>query len=116
MTAIPERAVDDEFARLGSKNFEDLTNHDRTMGARRRLSSGNDLGRGAGIELRRELFVLLRKMSGVFAFVSGSPVGPFGIHSFKLGQFHTAPPLSISFRLRAKLLLCDHRGRERADP
>src|SRR5262249_30259661 len=77
MTAIPERAVDDEFARLGSKNFEDLANHDRTMRACRRLSSGNHLSRGAGIELRRELFVLLRKMSRIFAFVSRSPLGPF---------------------------------------
>ena len=61
MAAVAQRAINGEFARPRSKDFQDLANHDRTMRARRRLAGGGHLGDVARIALRRVLFVLLRK-------------------------------------------------------
>ena len=80
MAAIAERAIHGEFARLRSKNFHDLANHDRPMRAGRRLAAGDDLGDVAGITLRRMLFVLFRKVSRILSAVPRPPLGFFRTH------------------------------------
>src|SRR5438128_2690325 len=103
MAAVTKRAINGEFARLRSKDFHDLANHDWTMRARGRFAAGDHLGDVAGITLRCVLFVLFRKVSGILPSVSRPPLGFFRTHS------RTKPVLL--WKVRYEVLRRDSYGR-----
>src|SRR5437588_6480193 len=80
MAAVAERAIHGEFARLGSKDFHHLANHDWPMRAGGSLAAGDHLRDLAGITLQRMLFILLREVSRILSFVSRPALGFFRTH------------------------------------
>ena len=70
VSAVAQRAVDGDFARLGRKDFQDLGHHDGPVRAGRRFAGRHDFGDRLPIALRIVLFVLLLEAARVLAAVT----------------------------------------------
>ena len=69
VSAIAQRTIDREFARLGRKDFQDLRHHDWPVRASRRFSRRHDFGDGFRITPRIVFLIFLLKAARVLATV-----------------------------------------------